>query len=374
MARKIKVGIVTWLGGGNYGTTLQSFALHEKLRQMGYAVYYIGSYNHAGFLKGVIRSILSWSGFQRMRYWMNLKKSMGVKGEKLFRFVERNYNIKKPTCDYTFNKLIKNTDVFVTGSDQIWNVAFRFNPFMFLDFATGKRKVAYASSIGLSDIPNEYKDQVRTYLSDFSCIGVREKTAVDILSRLLLRGDILQVLDPTFLLPPDNWIELCNKAEYEEEIPDGYILFYLIGNNDWYVEQANEVIRKIGIYNVVIVPSAENPNLRIDGAIVYNNAGPIEFVDLIRRASFVCTDSFHATALSINLSKNFVTFLRFKDTDGLSQNSRIYDLLNHYGLLTRLYEGNSTSWWKPIDYNIVQKQLDKDREQSLSYFTHAIDG
>ena len=69
-----------------------------------------------------------------------------------------------------------------------------------------------------------------------------------------------------------------------------------------------------------------------------------------------------------------MTFLRFKDTDGLSQNSRIYDLLNHYGLLTRLYEGNSTSWWKPIDYNIVQKQLDKDREQSLSYLTHAIDG
>ena len=369
-----KVGIVTWLGGGNYGTTLQSFALHEKLRQMGYAVYYIGSYNHAGFFKGMVRCILRWSGFQRVRYRMNLKKSMGVKGVKLFRFIKRNYNIKTPSCDYTFNKLIRDTDVFVTGSDQIWNVAFRFNPFMFLDFAKGKRKVAYASSIGLSDIPDEYREQVRTYLSDFSWIGVREKTAVDVLSRLLLRGDILQVLDPTFLLLPDNWIKLCNKAEYEEKIPDDYILLYLIGCNNRYVEQVNEVIRKTGIHTVVVVPSVENPQMRIDGAIVYGNAGPIEFVDLIRRASLVCTDSFHATALSINLSKDFVTFLRFKDADGLSQNSRIYDILKHYGLLARLYEGDSASWWKPVDYSIVQKQLDMDREQSLSYLTHAIDG
>ena len=74
MARKIKVGIVTWLGGGNYGTTLQSFALHEKLRQMGYAVYYIGSYNNAVYLKGVIRSIIRCSGVKMISYRINLKK------------------------------------------------------------------------------------------------------------------------------------------------------------------------------------------------------------------------------------------------------------------------------------------------------------
>ena len=38
---KKKIAIVTWLGWGNFGTSLQSYALHHKLEMMGYDVCYL---------------------------------------------------------------------------------------------------------------------------------------------------------------------------------------------------------------------------------------------------------------------------------------------------------------------------------------------
>ena len=90
-------------------------------------------------------------------------------------------------------------------------------------------------------------------------------------------------------------------------------------------------------------------------------------------ASYVCTDSFHATALSINFSKDFVEFLRFSDRDIKSQNSRIYDLLNHYNLSYKIYSVNNSDWTNSIDYIKVQESLSSDRRDSLTFLINAIE-
>lgn len=367
---KKKVGLVTWLGGGNYGTTLQSFALHEKLRLLGYDVYFLKQYRYYNIIKGTIKYIF----FKISLHKLKMKnRNIPLKDRKLSNFIQSKYNIKDVYLDYQFKKMIQNTDVFVTGSDQIWNTKYNFNPFMFLDFAGDTKRVAYASSIGLSYIPKEHKEFVKTMLSKFAHIGVREQTAVNILKEVVGRNDIQQVLDPTFLLTVTEWRQLCKEANFEMELPEKYIFCYLIGNNSWYYQQLDEVIKQTGIKNVIIIPSLENPEFMMDNAIVYESAGPIEFVSMLDHASFICTDSFHATALSIIMSKDFVEFIRFKDIDSTSQNSRIYDLLERYRLNERIYKEGINKWRKCINYVSIQALLEEDRQKSLEFLIRSIE-
>lgn len=376
MNRKIKnIAIVTWLGSGNYGTSLQSFALHKKIQMLGYNVCFLQyiptSFNYRNFIKFILGKI----GIN-LEKWKNFifHSTSSVKQAKLSRFISDNYNINKPiNTKGELERLIAETDVFVTGSDQIWNTSYRFNPFYFLDFAGSAKRIAYASSIGLQDFPKEHKPKVKELLSKFSHIGVRENTAVDIVSKLLNRKDIIQVLDPTFLLTSLEWIGISEKATIEIRLPEKYILCYLIGNNPWYKEQLEKVVATTGIENVIIIPAVENSDFSIDGALIYDNAGPLEFVKLIKESSFVCTDSFHATAISINLNKNFVEFMRFKDSDKTSQNSRLYDVLSLYQLMHRIYSDKTTEWSRNIDFTYSNKQLEEDRKKSLDYLVNAIE-
>ena len=372
MSEKIKIGIVTWIGNGNFGTTLQAFALQWKLRQEGFDAYIVAAWKGKSTIKYVCRKLLGILGFPTVQNKAFFIKASPHNGAKIYGFIREYIKIVHTGIFRDLQDIVKSTDVFMSGSDQIWNVGYKFNPFMFLDFAGDKQRVAYASSIGLSQIPPQNVDKMRRLLSRYSHIGVRERTAVKIVSELLNRNDVTQVLDPTFLLDSSEWERIGSGAKYEMEIPEEFILCYLIGKRDNYEHQLCEVKRQSGIDNVIILPAAENAQFTIQGAINYAQAGPCEFVDLIRKASLICTDSFHATAVSINFSKNFVEFMRFDETDGNSQNSRIYDLLGRYGLARQIYKEKNESWLLPIQYNKVQRLLSRDRADSWNYLINAI--
>ena len=147
---------------------------------------------------------------------------------------------------------------------------------------------------------------------------------------------------------------------------------YLIGNRDNYEPQIIDIQERTGIQSLIIIQSAENRNFNIEGSIVYTNAGPKEFVWLIQHAELVCTDSFHATAISINLSIDFIEFLRFNNDDNKSQNSRIYDLLEHYQLQERIYTPHKDITQK-IKYDPIKCILEKDRIDSMAYLINAIE-
>lgn len=372
---KKNIVLVTWLGTGNYGTTLQSFALHRKLEMLGYNVCFLRSFSNQPTFKDKTKNLLGRLGINSNKLKKRLKISkQSLKQKKLANFISDNYKICKDIySSKDVSKLVENTDVFVTGSDQIWNTSYDFNPFYFLDFVGNSKRIAYASSIGLEDFPEEHKPLVKQLLSKFSHIGLREQSAVDVVSKLLGRKDVVQVLDPTFLLNEQEWTNISNVSSLEITLPKNFILCYLIGNNAWYKEHLTKVVEATGVKNVIIVPSAENIDFSIEEAIIYKDAGPLEFVKLIKESSFVCTDSFHATAISINLNKNFVEFMRFRDSDKVSQNSRIYNVLTHYHLMDRIYSDNTTEWSHEIDFTYSNKQLDEDRKQSLDYLIRAIE-
>ncbi len=369
--KKRTIALVTWLGKGNYGTILQSYALYRKLEDLGYEVFFLIFFSFKSGLKSTVKYLLYLLGILRLKrkclYFVTPKL------RKVYNFQKDYYRTKEVYTKKQYERLLSETDIFITGSDQIWNTRYFFNPFYFLDFARNRKRIAYASSLGSPFIPKLYISSVKSLLSDFAYIGVREESAVNALSDLLNRDDIQQVLDPTFLLLPYDWKLLSESANIDFSLPKKYILCYLIGNNEFYFNQLKDIKEKSKIYDIIIIPAEENSEFSFMDAKIYKDAGPKEFVYLIKHATLVCTDSFHATAISINLSIDFVELLRFSDEDLNSQNSRIYDLLGHYHLAYKFYLKESDKWRNPINYIKVQTILDNDRKSSLKYLTNAIE-
>lgn len=363
------ITIVTWHSQGNFGTNLQACALYKKIESLGYNTRIVTSIPMRYNLKTTIQGILRLFGYYKWKeFRADIRKAKGKS------FSEANMQvIPRIFFFWQEKKLVKDTDVFVSGSDQIWNTYFKYDPISFLSFAQNKKRIAYASSIGTRDFCPDSCDQVRQHLLKFAHIGVREESAVKAISNLTGRKDVCQVLDPTFLLQRSEWQELVKDTVVGIEIPERYILVYLLGRNGWYKEQLADVVKKTGIKNVVVIPSVEYNDFTYDGAICYPECGTDEFIKLLFSAAVVCTDSFHASALSINFSKDFVEFLRFKDTDKASQNSRIYDLLAHYGLMDRIYNLSTSSWAMGIDYSNVQDILNFDREKSICFLKNSIE-
>lgn len=369
------IGIVTWLGSGNYGTSLQVFALYRFICYQGYDCQYISSFNKSKWgLKSLIRSKLRNFSIWEKKEQRNIRK--GVDAQKLLKlraFLNRNIDIRYIDTPRQYKNLLAETDVFCVGSDQIWNAYYNFSPFYFLNFAGDVKRISYASSIGTTDFPIQYKDSIKRLLNRFSHISLRESAGCSAVERLTGRDDIKKVLDPTFLLSAQDWISVAKQAEIEIDVPNKYALVYLIGTNKDYVKQVEKLKQRTSIDNVIIIPAAENAEFNVEGATVYRNAAVAEFVCLIAHATWICTDSFHATAISINLNKNFTEFLRFKDTETASQNSRIYDVLSTFGLMGQLYNNDSESWAQPINYSKIEEKLNDLRKDSSNWLIHAIE-
>lgn len=369
----MKICIVTWLGTGNFGTSLQSYALHKKLQEMGYDVCLLHYFNPSDFtLPGKTKRI-----YRYLKLWakniINLICLRTKNRRKIRLFNKHNYNIRSVSNQQLYKRLLQDIDVFITGSDQIWNCYNSYKPFYFLSFAGNVKRVAYASSMGTTAFPKDKESEIKTLLSKFNHIGVREKNSASLIGNLLNRTDVRQVVDPTFLLDEKHWQSFAEKAKIEFKVPEHYILCYFVGNESCTERQLEDIKQQLKINNVIIIPSLENTDIHFPNALIYPNAGPYEFVYLISHAAYVCTDSFHATAISINMEKDFIEFLRFSDDDKKSQNSRIYDVLQHYGLMNRLYNYHDATLFNSIDYKEVTKTVRTDREDCLIYLKNSIE-
>lgn len=356
-----RISIVTWLGNGNYGTALQAFALFHKIELLGYNVRLL---NKIGVVRSIKEAIESFRGKQNKSSLECLRV--------MDSFWKRYGKVRNVYSILPKFKLLRDTDLFLNGSDQVWNTFFYFDPFYFLSFAGKKRRAAYASSIGTDSVNPKYADKVAKYLSKYSHIGVREQSGVVALRDLTGRNDIRLVADPTFLLSAGDWNDLLEKSTYltMSSTLHPYLFVYLIGKNQEYQDIVNKIAKDNGFENVVVLEARES-GLVVRGTVNLKDIDPLQFVRLIKEASMICTDSFHATAISMNMRKQFVVLKRFKDSEKASQNSRLYDLLYRYGLQDRIYKESVIS--EIIDYSAFQDKLSKDIEDSESFLIAEIE-
>lgn len=362
-----RVGVVTWYGGSNYGTSLQAFALCYSLQQMGVTPFLLKRYKTwRNVIGGMIRNI---------KMQIHNSSSYGLsttKNRKIKRFKRMNFH-QFPQCFgilgvYFYKKQITSLSCIIAGSDQIWN-PYHTDSFLLLE-NFNIPKYSYASSIGVEEIPPNKRELYKKALSPFISISVRENSAIPPLSEIY-RGPIKKVVDPTFLLTDKQWMHFSERHTLKIDITIPFILVYFIVDNTSYWYKLSQIKKRTGIERVVILPM--HPNHLKHSCELVENAGIYDFVYLIRHATLVCTDSYHATAMSINLGTNFVTLLRFKNSEKTSQNSRLVDLLHRYGLSSRLYEDEFKGDLSHIDFSFSRAKLFQERSESLSYLKSIID-
>lgn len=356
-----KVALITWAQSKNYGTCLQAYAAQQLLKKMGFHCDLLNFFVPRKYWFLNIPRVLIKNNYIYLRY-----KGYNKNYIHFFRDHLSFYSIIWPS-DY--NAIENRYSAFITGSDQIWNPNY-LNTFYMLDFVKSRPCFSYSTSIGVAELPKDKVPTYKNYLNKFQCFGMREQAGVNIITSLFPDKRVEKVLDPTLLMTADEWKKLSDYARIEFKLPEHYVFCYLIGKRDEYKNQLNKVWLDSGIKDLIIVKSAENGSFSLSGAYNYNNCGPIEFVYLLSNSDLVCTDSFHATALSINMSKNFIEFMRFDDGDIDSQNSRIYEILQHYGLSDRIF--NFDKKFYNIDYSNIQVQLNMDRRESENFLKDAL--
>lgn len=322
----------------NYGACLQAYALQTVLEEYVDQVEIIRylepeGYDNTSLLRRVVfnpvvKSVAALI-LPNYRHKLAFRAACSNFRKRYLRFGQENY--------YTYAELKQNPpnyDAFVCGSDQIWNPTFYGEPnkAYYLDFVGDKKRIAYAPSIGVSDIDENYRREFIRLINQFDFLSVREKTG-NLLIVKYCGKDAKQVLDPTLLIAGEEWRKKADNACLN--IKEKYIFCYLFGDRPFYYQYIAKISKKIGL-PVYIIPFVTNHVQ--EGFHPIYGVGPLEFVKLISNAALVITDSFHATAFSINMNVPFYSLLRNEKTDPKGMNSRIYDILSLSGLENRLWE------------------------------------
>lgn len=272
------------------------------------------------------------------------------------------------TSDADLKRLAKEFDVFVSGSDQIWNPKIisedgQLDPHYFLDFVAGKTKFSYASSLGTYQYDESESGQVRDLLHDYSGITVREKDSAEYLSALLQRK-VDDVLDPTLLFNKREWLAFFDLVQKQPEQP--YILVYALKKDLLLKQTVEQVAAKLG-YPVITID--QDPFTNFSNEQHIKDAGPVEFIELFANASFIVTNSFHGTCFSVNFNIPFIV------TSPLSSINRIENLLSIVGASDRikLHADNVQEIIsEDIDFDYANTRLESLRIECKKYIKDTI--
>lgn len=327
----MKVGIITMHKVQNYGSVLQAYALQKKVKDLGFEceiidyIYpnsYHRSYQHGKTtIKGYIKKLLS--------MFINIFDGTTKKKNKAFADFYNTYLRLSET--YLTKESIKENppvyDIYMTGSDQVWNPRFVKDDSTFMLSFVPKDSycVSYASSFAASCIPNNLQSLYARELSKYSFLSVREATGTGVIRTLIDRESFV-TCDPTLLLSKKEWEEVANHAKIQ--IEGDYILAYVLHYSFNPYPEIEQTIRHLQAeYNL--------PVIYLDGLrkyCFYKNtqviraAGPCDFVRLFKDASYVVTSSFHGTAFSLIFEKPLAVMV-----DDVRKDSRIQNLLNICG-------------------------------------------
>ena len=394
----VKIALYTIFRCTNYGAVLQAYALARILRGI-LGEDAVDVINHRmdprdnHLLGKITNPNTPW--FQR---WRNKRKfAVRYSHPELFerrraktiRLIEK---FIRPT-----DRLYKNPkelrglppyDTVVVGSDQIWNPSlnhdFGYNQYLGTDLPDKQDRVAYAASFGVSELPEECRDEYRAALSKFRIITVREESGVKICRNLLsangdspqgsdgdspqglARGDSPQVvLDPTLLLTADDWRMMVgtdpdgakgtvpdrSKGTVPKGVPDKsmgtapdramgadpkgasgrYLAAYWVRTLTEADVAALARIARDGAAPICLMSAGPLPKFRFPPEVApYIDADPFDFVRTLSGATAVVTDSFHGLQFATLFKKPFLVLGNISDPK--SNASRLVDFCARYGL------------------------------------------
>ncbi|SKB95448.1 Polysaccharide pyruvyl transferase [Lachnospiraceae bacterium] len=342
----MRVGILTFQNAYNYGAVLQAFALKEAISSLGAEVEVI-NYDSP---------------------YMQLKKFQTEE----FRLFSQNYlNL---TDEYTDKKQIEyqKYDLIIAGSDQVWNPGItRGDTAYFLDFTDDSvYRASYSASIALGldalkdrNIQNWYKDN----LMNIQSVSIRESIHYDFVSSIVPNDRmIVTSVDPSLLLSDKDYV---NKLQLDDVKMDDYIFVFSYQPKMGLIDKANMLSM---YYNLPIIAFLLNypEEYLLEGSIMMKSIEVTDWIQLVRNAKMVLTDSFHGMMYSIVFRKPFYQYC-----SNQSVSSRITGALNQFHLEDR----NLNNVMYPeqvkfeIDYTEAELVLERERKKSFDYLTGVLE-
>ena len=346
----MKIGIITFTHGQNFGNKLQNYALLNVLSTLyGNEVYTLKTFDRT--TNGNTFDHIK----KNTKLLFNLHHERAKrKKQKLFDSFSENY-LNYYSIPLKSNKTdeLSDFDAFVCGSDQIWNPYYNKDLELFTAyFAKSGKRVSYAASIGLSKIPAEKNELYKKCIGSMDYIGVREEQAAHIIKELTGKNAVVQI-DPTMLVEKEVWSEFAKKPN--KNIPKHYILTYFICEmNDIAKNEVKKLADDTGL-PVISLNDIANED--------WYALNPNEFVWMIKNADYILADSFHATVFSVIFHIPIHCFNRMSREKQNEQASRLQTLLNYFGL-EKCISNEAVQW--DIDFSNVDDTIERLRESSVS--------
>lgn len=363
----MKIGIYTIHSVYNYGAMFQAYATQKGLEKLGYNSELVHLYTEDAEKKNENKTL----SFQLKPFLTSLYARLNPKVHlKYKRFREFHSLMKISKRYYSLDEIYKSPpkyDIHLVGSDQVWNLeqGFTDRAYYFLDFLeAGTIKMSYASSFGTSNIEPKYHHKLKSLLSNFNLISVRETEGVSIVKEAT-GLTVTQVMDPTFLLDINDWNSLISD---ERIIKEDYIFCYGFDGSEKSNEMLKAIRKRLGLPLVVVSISLFFP-FKVDMFI--QEAGPKEFLNLVKNASFVCSSSYHGIAFAIHFKKSFFS------TKHSTRNSRMQTMLNRLDLTERqLDEPNNilkmTDEEVYLDYTKVEIKINLAKKESMVWLEKSL--
>lgn len=387
----MKIGIITMPGGANFGCQLQNLAVKNAYEEMGFeAVTILDStrngirslYSNESKVKKLnpfyIYKVIS----VRLKTKFHIKNQSDklipcmIKSKKQAAELKRLEAERKRVFKDFFDNVIGHTDYsiskdcipedklsefdfFSAGSDQLWNPTYpTTSGVKFLSFTEKNKKLTFAPSFGISELPDYTKEPYAKWLSSFNLLSVREAQGAEII-KALTGKDAEVICDPTITVSKDAWKQYEKKPSFDTSAP--YALTYFLGN-------------KTNAYRKFIEKTAKEKNLRIINLFdiweaEHYTVGPAEFIYLVENAKAVFTDSFHAAVFSIIFEKDFMVFDRVED--GRSMSSRLHTLLHTFSLEDRMYEKGKS--FTLANFSHTPQIIEREKEKAFDFIKRSIE-
>lgn len=386
-----KIAIVSCYFQHNYGSMLQAYATQKVLDKIGYEneTIDISVLNKEikkaklkYFIKASLTSDILLSKFGmaknviRKKFFKDSYVTMSnIRDKKFDEFSQRYFRLSNAyTSKNELSQICeKKYSTVLVGSDQLWlpgNIAADYYTLNFVPETVNS--VAYATSFGQSGLPSESAKKAAIFLRKIKHIGVREESGQKIVKELTGRN-VPVVCDPTLLFTGDEWMEIQEKGPI---VNGKYILCYFLGNNPLHRNFAKRLKNETG-YKILALTHLDE-FVKSDESYADETPyeiGPADFLNLIRNAEYVCTDSFHCSVFSILYERQFFTFRRYLRNTKQSTNSRLDTLFKMVGITDRLLKGteNITECLKLVtDFEVVHKKIGEIRLESYKYLIAAL--
>lgn len=313
----MRIGIITFHWGTNYGGVLQAFALQQFLKKEGhdvkiinYAPYSFGDSFFKCFTKKPRTSFLNVISYFKEKHFVKFRKRNLNTTERYYSLAELQNNPPQ-------------MDAYISGSDQVWNpyVAEGYGKPYYLNFGSANiKRIAYAVSLGCSEYPENIMKGIKRDIDRFDAISVREKTGLEILNKYGF-SNIKLLPDPTLLLQKEDFFSIIQE---DKQVND-FCFFYILQENQKLIHQVYSDIKKKKEIEAINSKRMKNATMSIE-----------DWLKNIKEAEFVITNSFHGIVFSILFEKKFVAIPVEGKLEGM--NDRLYTLLDKFNLRSQLLE------------------------------------